>query len=256
VVEQDSLIFREGEVWERRDNEPSRAYAAFQVFRDIGVGRSLLEAYKRWRKEEDGAPEGEAPRLGVEKQDGIYPASNWRRWREKWDWDKRATAWDDAQRKEVEDRKARARAAQWEAKQKQYEELQKRHYDRLIRVNDMIDGTLKSAQPLSTGGDPIVLPKARTETESNGKISITEMDLIRQLEILCEEERSLNDSYFAGINDVMESDQEGQKTMTAVIGEFRWVPDPSLTDVSLEPSSIVPTPANTSFIDVTPDSKD
>jgi hypothetical protein len=257
VIEQEPLIFGEGRVWERQTNEPSRAYAAFLVFRNLGHGRSLSEAYKRWRAEEEGKPQGEIPRLlGAEKPDAIYPASNWRRWRERWKWDDRATAWDDAQRKETEEREAAARAAQWEERQRQYEELQKVHFQRLLRVNKLIDGTLESAQPLVANGAAVALPKARTESEINGKTSITELDLLRQLEVLCEEERQLTDDYFAGLSTTEEEDKP--KDLAAVVGKaiFEWVPDPSLTDASSDPSNTPRIPASTSFIDVTPDSRD
>lgn len=256
VIEQETLLFGEGQVWERQTNEPSRAYAAFLVFRNLGHGRSLSEAYKRWRAEEEGTPQGDAPRLlGAEKPDAIYPASNWRRWRERWKWDQRATAWDDAQRKETEDREAAARSAQWAQRQKEYEELQRIHYQRLLRVNRLIDGTLESAQPLSQNGAAVALPKARTEVEGNGKVSITELDLLRQLEVLCEEERQLTDEYFAGITTSTEEEERPQQMVEIKEAIFGWTPDLSLTGASSDPSNIPLSPVNTSSIEVEPDSK-
>lgn len=254
VVEQESLIFGEGKVWERQTSEPSRAYAAFLVFRNLGHGRSLSEAYKRWKAEEDATPQGEAPRLaGGDKPEVSWPASNWRRWRERWKWDERATAWDDEQRAETETREAAARAARWEERQKQYEELQDLHYKRILKVNALIDGTLESAQPLQANGSAVALPKARTEVETNGKVSVTELDLLRQLEVLCEEERQLADDYFGSHS----TETEDKPTeVLAKIAEFRWIPDPSLEDALPDPSNTVRIPASTSSIDVTPDSRD
>lgn len=62
----------ERDAWARRDREPTRAYAAFRAFRDLGPQRQL------------DAVEGFARRtVGY--------------WSTTWDWLARAAAWDDAQ---------------------------------------------------------------------------------------------------------------------------------------------------------------
>jgi hypothetical protein len=61
--------------WERQPREPSRAYAAFRRFRDLGPSR--------------------APHLVVEASDGDLRPHTVARWQRDWHWTRRAREWDD-----------------------------------------------------------------------------------------------------------------------------------------------------------------
>lgn len=64
--------------WERQDGEGEKAYAAFLVYLNIGLGRTILEAYRRHKGDPD-----------VPRASGIF--SNWAR---KFRWADRAASWD------------------------------------------------------------------------------------------------------------------------------------------------------------------
>jgi hypothetical protein len=65
----------EVDLWERQDGEPTKAHAAFRLFRDLpGVQRSVAAV---------------AGRVGISERRA-------REWALEWDWRGRADAWDDA----------------------------------------------------------------------------------------------------------------------------------------------------------------
>jgi len=63
------------EIWERQKNENSKAYAAFCIYRDMGVERSIEKVY--------------------EKRSKRGPLSRLKNWSVKYNWVKRANAYDD-----------------------------------------------------------------------------------------------------------------------------------------------------------------
>jgi len=64
------------EIWERQKDESSRAYAAFCVYRDLGIERSLDKALATANKKPTNR-------------------RHWARWMEKYNWVKRTKAYDD-----------------------------------------------------------------------------------------------------------------------------------------------------------------
>jgi hypothetical protein len=73
--------------WERRPGESSKAHQAFALYRDLGPGRCLDEASRRYhgqRGADHTAPAARAPRA----------SGQIRRWARRWDWAARAAAWD------------------------------------------------------------------------------------------------------------------------------------------------------------------
>lgn len=68
--------------WDRQPKETEKAYAAFCVYRDQGVERSLDAT---WRQQSGKAVSGRAP--------GKYS-----KWSAQWGWVRRARAWDDHER--------------------------------------------------------------------------------------------------------------------------------------------------------------
>lgn len=68
--------------WERQPGETLRAYTAFCLYRDIGLGRSIDSAWRLHAAAEDVQPtNGRAPRT-------------WRNWSRHNDWVSRCAAWD------------------------------------------------------------------------------------------------------------------------------------------------------------------
>lgn len=69
-------------LWERQPGESARAFAAFQVYRDLGPGRSLDEVARRLHR---GPGEGQKRARTGRISD----------WSSQWRWVERARAWDD-----------------------------------------------------------------------------------------------------------------------------------------------------------------
>ena len=86
--------------WERRDNETSKAYEAFSIYRDMGPDRSLGKVAEKLQKSET--------LMG--------------RWSSAYDWVKRAALWDDEQ-----DRIEREQAQKEQSKA--IRDMRKRHAD-------------------------------------------------------------------------------------------------------------------------------
>src|SRR5215212_3811040 len=68
------------ELWDRLENEPERAYRAFEAFLSLPSGeRTLLEAYRRH----------------VGNPDAAKPSDTWSGWSNAFAWRERAAAYDD-----------------------------------------------------------------------------------------------------------------------------------------------------------------
>jgi hypothetical protein len=68
------------EVWDRLENEPERAYRAFECFLSLPSGeRTLLAAYRQH----------------VGNPDAVKPSDTWSRWSSQFAWRERAAAYDD-----------------------------------------------------------------------------------------------------------------------------------------------------------------
>lgn len=79
-----------GRLWDRQAGEPARWFHRFDAYyRPLGPERSLLAAYKRWRRadRDRSSPAVSAP-------------TSWREAAERWGWAERAEAWDVGQRLE------------------------------------------------------------------------------------------------------------------------------------------------------------
>src|SRR5918995_6787394 len=73
-------IERKGELWDRLENEPERAYRAFECFLGLPGGeRTLLEAYRRH----------------VGNPDAAKLSDTWSGWSSSFAWRERAAAYDD-----------------------------------------------------------------------------------------------------------------------------------------------------------------
>lgn len=77
-------------IWERRDGEPNKWYARFQTYLLLGASRSVYAAYNEFRDKRGAA--SARKRAGLPK--------SWRSASEKWEWTKRAEAFDEHERAE------------------------------------------------------------------------------------------------------------------------------------------------------------
>src|SRR5918999_1138736 len=72
-------IEKSRELWDRLENEPERAYRAFESFRNLPSGeRTLIEAYRQH----------------VGNSDAAKPSDTWSRWSREFAWRERAAAYD------------------------------------------------------------------------------------------------------------------------------------------------------------------
>jgi hypothetical protein len=71
---------RSKELWDRLENEPRRAFEAFQTFLSLPSGdRTIIEAY----------------RVHVDNPEAVKPSDTWGRWSRDFAWSERAAAYDD-----------------------------------------------------------------------------------------------------------------------------------------------------------------
>src|SRR5829696_7940552 len=110
------------ELWDRLENEPDRAYRAFESFLSLPSGeRTLLEAYRRH----------------VGNPDAAKPSDTWSGWSNTFAWRERAAAYDDhlasvrreAYERVVEEEAAR-QAREAEEARGRYNELMTLGYER------------------------------------------------------------------------------------------------------------------------------
>jgi len=74
------MDIRKKELWDRLENEPERAYRAFECFLNLPSGeRTLLAAYRQH----------------VGNPDAVKPSDTWSRWSSQFAWRERAAAYDD-----------------------------------------------------------------------------------------------------------------------------------------------------------------
>src|SRR6266446_1081507 len=71
--------------WEQQDGEPGDSFARFEVYRCMGLSRSLRKAFRRWLTAENQATAGN----GWQQFSGT-----WGRESARWEWVSRAEAWD------------------------------------------------------------------------------------------------------------------------------------------------------------------
>jgi hypothetical protein len=64
--------------WDRLDDEPLPAYAAFMAYRDLGLGRTVTQAYRQRQRKPD-----------ARQVDGT-----WNKWVKQYRWHERVAAWD------------------------------------------------------------------------------------------------------------------------------------------------------------------
>lgn len=135
-----------GEVWERLPGEPSRAYAAFCLYRDMGLSRTLDKVAAQFH-----------PGSGRRKRAATGRIQEWSR---KWRWVERAQAWDD----EVDRRKREAQLkAIEEMNDRQAREATILQQKALERLKDLMPEELTPGQALD-----YIIEAARLERTARG----------------------------------------------------------------------------------------
>jgi hypothetical protein len=246
VIEQqtESMVFDDAKPWERLPREPSKSYAAFVVFRNLGATRTLADAYRKWKLETTGQPAGVSPIYGVPKEalePESYgengPANGWKHWRKVWRWDERATAWDDEKIKVNQKRTEEEDLKRFSIRREQRLALDEIQYNRILKLNGIIDDAIA---PKVLGGQTIsgldLLAKTRMEQEdpASGKKLIKEVDALEAFDTVCERTAELEDRYFRGAGDELKETLEVQidEENLAGVAEFRWVADPTIVDAA------------------------
>lgn len=108
-------------VWEKQPNESSKAYAAFCIYRDMGISRSLQKVSQQLSKSE----------------------TLMKRWSERWSWVDRASGYDDY----IERRKR-------EENEKMIIEMSERHAKLAVAFQQRLAQRLSSLEPSEiTPGD-------------------------------------------------------------------------------------------------------
>ena len=207
-------------------HEPSKAYAAFCVFRQLGPVRTLSEAYRRWKAEADGQPIGTSPLLSGVPQDleidGVDggPASNWKRWRKVWDWDERAGAYDAEREQQRHAREQAEELEGYDRRRQQRKLLDEIHHARILKLNQLIDETL--AKPFE---------KMRQEKETQGVRITREVNAPEIFEVLSEQTADLEKRYFRGVGDSLQPDA-GAGAQAEAITQFEWVANPEIVEAA------------------------
>ncbi len=119
------------ELWDRLENEPERAFRAFEVYRNLpGRERTLIEAYRQH----------------VGNPDAVKPSDTWSRWSSEFAWRERAAAYaahiDRMREESMENaiqREAEEQARQMERVRNRYNELMTITYERAIEYMESGD---------------------------------------------------------------------------------------------------------------------
>jgi hypothetical protein len=117
-------IEKKRELWDRLENEPERAYRAFESYRNLpSAERTLIEAYRRH----------------VGNPDAAKPSDTWSRWSSEFAWRERAAAYDahidrlrEKSMEKVIQQEAEERARQGERMRGRFNELMTIAYERAI----------------------------------------------------------------------------------------------------------------------------
>jgi hypothetical protein len=174
------------ELWDRLENEPERAYRAFESFLSLpGHERTLLAAYRQH----------------VGNPDAVKPSDTWSRWSSQFAWRERAAAYDDhlaSLRREAYERvieeEAERQAREIEKVRGRYNELMSAAYHRAMECledDDWVSSNLRASDVLNITKLYMDAVKAfEADREPTGEDDWTEEDEARMDEIIKEiEER-------------------------------------------------------------------
>lgn len=130
-------------VWERRDDEPNQLFDRFEIFRLLGPSRSLYAAYTAWRERQ-----GNTARKSAQKRAGL--PQSWRLAAERWDWAKRAEAFDEHERAQ--------QVAEWQRRRDELREHEWKFSQELLdKARQMLVFPLaKTVRSTQDGGQTVV----------------------------------------------------------------------------------------------------
>ena len=132
---------QERELWDRLENEPERAYRAFECFLSLPGGeRTLLEAYRRH----------------VGDPDAAKPSDTWSRWSSQFAWRERAAAYDDhlaSLRREASERAVEEEA---ERQAREVEKARGRYNELLTMAYVQAAEWLENAQPADLRAQDVI----------------------------------------------------------------------------------------------------
>src|SRR5215211_1134332 len=132
---------QERELWDRLENEPERAYRAFECFLSLPGGeRTLLEAYRRH----------------VGDPDAAKPSDTWSGWSSQFAWRERAAAYDDhlaSLRREASERAVEEEA---ERQAREVEKARGRYNELLTMAYVQAAEWLENAQPADLRAQDVI----------------------------------------------------------------------------------------------------
>jgi len=132
---------QERELWDRLENEPERAYRAFECFLSLPGGeKTLLEAYRRH----------------VGNPDAAKPSDTWSRWSSQFAWRERAAAYDDhlaSLRREASERAVEEEA---ERQAREVEKARGRYNELLTMAYVQAAEWLENAQPADLRAQDVI----------------------------------------------------------------------------------------------------
>src|SRR5215204_3486208 len=123
---------QEKELWDRLENEPERAYRAFESFLSLPSGeRTLLEAYRQH----------------VGNPDAAKPSDTWSGWANTFAWRERAAAYDDHLARLRRESYERAIEEEAERQAREVEKVRGRYNELMTMAYDRAMEWLENAQP-------------------------------------------------------------------------------------------------------------
>jgi hypothetical protein len=206
---QQELSYDDAPGWERRLGETSVQYAAFLIYRNLPPHqRTLTNAHRQSRCENQAQPD---------LIDSSGPSAAMKRWFQRYEWEKRAAAWDQWNRSEQDRIEREAYEALALKKRAQKNALDEVKFRRILKINEQIDNTLQSTTGLAC---------TRQTSKADGKQVTIELDRLRQFEVLSEKLNDLEDRYFGETDKELKPGDEEENIPS--IGKFEWVPDPEV----------------------------
>lgn len=213
------------QVWTRRSKEPSKAWSAFVVYRDmVPSKRTLTAASRLWYQQN--YPGEPVP---------ASPPPNWSKWKRRWQWDEPTEAFDRVNQADAE-KVARLRHREWlNQTREQFYAIAESKMKTLLKARELIlrllDAPLGRLRQVTPG--------------ENGAVVERIVDTLAQLVALSKESRELEKDLF----------EEVMASLRLVLGEvspgtevglrnaiFEWAPDPGINPPPSSPSASLQEP--------------
>lgn len=241
------LPLDEAQPWERLIREPRRAYNAFALYRDAGPRRTLLDAYGRSREQDDDQEvraSDAAPEPVASLQDsgavGLSVPSSWKKWKGEWRWDERADQFDKFNERRQRQLDDEVEVTRYRRRLEQKLELDDTNYKRLLTIYGHIDLILSTS----------AIGRIRNTTAAGGGVvRQTEIDNLKNLEVLSKRADIIEDRYFGDAINAPPGTEGNAPESAPVVGEFKWIREPNLS-----PDEPTPEPSPTAPSDLKSDS--